>query len=752
MQRWLSAARHPRRHDGVIASAFLVLPWVLVWALAPHHRLDATSVTILVSVTIPLAGLWLTWAGLRNASRSGPGDDKAGGVIIGQVVYQQRRGVTGKPVRLADPPPLLAGREDLLAELDTRLTSGDNSGPRTVALCGLGGVGKTSVALAYAHRHLAEVGAAWRFAAEDPTVLAAGFAELAAQLGALNVADELDPVASVHGTLAAFPERWLLIFDNAPDRAAVERFLPSAGRGRVLVTSRDPNWPPGQVLEVPMLGSEVAADFLISRTGDRDEQAATELATELGGLPLALEQAAAYIQASGGSLAGYLALFRQRRPELLVRGQPMGYDSTVAATWALAFGKLEQSTTQAAGLLRLLAFCAPEPVPLRLLLQGQRGLTKRLRRPVAKVVKRLQDPLVTSDAIAELRRYSLVTSAGDESVLVHRLVQAVTADQMPSGVASQWRQAAAAVIEAAIPGDTRLPVTWPLCALLLPHAQAALSDDSPGMARLANYLGELGNFASAAELCQRVLDARERSLGPEHPETLTARGSLARWTGRSGDAAAARDQCAALLPIQERVLGPDHRDTLSTRSSLAGWTGQAGDAAAARDQYAALLPIRERVLGAEDPDTLHTWSSLARWTGWAGDAAAARDRLAVLLPIRERVLGAEDPDTLNTRNNLADWTGRAGDAGAARDQYAALLPIRERVLGPEHPHTLATRQGVASWTGQAGDAAAARDQYAALLPIQERVLGAEHPDTLSTRANLARWTQEADGDADLSMN
>ncbi len=258
-------------------------------------------------------------------------------------------------MRLADPPPLLAGREDLLAELDTRLTGGDDSGPRTVALSGLGGAGKTSVALAYAHRHLAEVGVAWRFAAEDPTVLAAEFAELAAQLGARDDADTRDPVASVHGTLAAYPEQWLLIFDNASDRAAVERFLPPAGRGRVLVTSRNPSWPPGQVLDVPVLGTEVAASFLVTRTSDRGEQAATELAVELGGLPLALEQAAAYIQASGGNLTGYLESLRQRRPDMLARGEPTGYDSTVAATWALAFEKLEQSAPQAAGLLRLLA-------------------------------------------------------------------------------------------------------------------------------------------------------------------------------------------------------------------------------------------------------------------------------------------------------------------------------------------------------------------------------------------------------------
>ena len=204
----------------------------------------------------------------------GPGSVVAdrGGIAIGQVV-QQRAGVTGKPVRLADPPPLLAGREDLLAELDTRLTGGDGSGPRTVALCGFGGSGKTSVALAYAHRHLAEVGVAWQFAAEDATVLAAGFGELAAQLGARDVVDTRDPVASVHGVLAAFPAGWLLVFDNAPDRASVQAFLPPAGRGRVLITSQNPNWP-GQAVDVPVLDPDVAADFLVNRTGEPDRRAA----------------------------------------------------------------------------------------------------------------------------------------------------------------------------------------------------------------------------------------------------------------------------------------------------------------------------------------------------------------------------------------------------------------------------------------------------------------------------------------------
>ena len=158
---------------------------------------------------------------------------------------------------------------------------------------GWAGRGRRSVALAYAHRHLAEVGVAWQFAAEDPTVLAAGFAELAAQLGALDL-------AATRGTrwrrctrsLAAFPGPWLLIFDNAPDRAAVERFLPPAGPGRVLITSRN-----AKLAARPGAGGadaghrRSAADFLVSRTGDPDRQAAAELAAELGGLPLALEQA-----------------------------------------------------------------------------------------------------------------------------------------------------------------------------------------------------------------------------------------------------------------------------------------------------------------------------------------------------------------------------------------------------------------------------------------------------------------------------
>jgi len=621
---------------------------------------------------------------------------------------QASQDLAGLALRVATRPVFLAGREALLAELDARL-AGDGGGPRVAVLYGLGGAGKTSVAIEYAHRHLAEVEVCWQFAAEDPAVLAAEFGVLAAQLGTRQAADARDPVASVHGALARMGAGWLVVFDNVPDRASVAPFMPPAGPGRVLITTQNQIWPPGQAVDVPVLEVDVAADFLVSRTGDPDQEAARELAGLLGGLPLALEQAAAYVQATGTTLARYLLLFRDRQADLLARGEVAGHPD-VAATLGLALSRLGEQAP-AAGLVRLLAFLAPEPVPLAVLLAGDAAADRLSPAVAAAVGDLLGNEVAAGDAIAALRRYSLVTPAGDGLVLVHRLVQAITRAQLPVGEAEGWGQAAAALVEAAVPADTRLPAAWPVCAVLLPHARAVLDLTSSGIQEIAKYLGFSGSYPAARDLSQLVADAH---------------------TGSD-------------------AYGPEHRDTLAARHNLALWTGEAGDAAGARDQYVALLPISERILDAEHPQTLTTRHELARWTGLAGDAAGARDQFAGLLPVSERVQGAEHPNTLTTLHDLAYWTGEAGDAAGARDQYAALLPIRERVQGPEHPDTLTTRGNLAYWTGQAGDAAAARDQYAALLPIRERVLGAEHSDTLSTRANLAYWTgQAADAAADAS--
>jgi Domain of unknown function (DUF4062)/Tetratricopeptide repeat len=664
--------------------------------------------------------------------------------LAGDAAARRRTASDGGPggvaVRVAPRPVFLAGREDLLARLDAWLAGHKGPGPGVVVLCGLGGAGKTSVAVEFAHRKLDGLGVVWQLPAEEPAALAAGFGELAARLGAGDGPG--DPVARVQAALAGRSD-WLLVFDNVADPAAVKGMLPPVGGGRVVITSQYAHWPGGQVVDVPMLDRATAAGFLLARTGagPEHEQATAELAVELGGLPLALEQAAAYMRAAGRSIGEYLELFRARRDELLGRGEAAGYDKRVTTTWALAFAELGQDGP-AVGLLRLAACCAAEDIPLPLLLRPRPEL--ELGAQVAPLLgPLLEDELARDDAVAALRRYSLISAPRAGRVSVHRLVQAITLAQLPAAEAAAWRQATAAVIEAALPPDTYQPAAWPTLAALLPHAQAALDPASDGMYKIATYLGVIGSYAAARDLQQHVLQAREAGLGAEHPATLNARDNLAYWTGYAGDAATARDQYAALLPVRERVSGAENAHTLIARAGLARWTGTAGDATEARDQYSALLPMMERVSGAEHPATLNVRANLAYWTGAAGDAATARDQLAALLPVRERVSGAEHPHTLNVRANLAYWTGAAGDAAAARDQFAALVPVRERVLGAEHPDTLTTRDNLAYWTGAAGDAAAARDQFAALLPVRERVLGAEHPDTLTTRAGLAYWTEQA---------
>ena len=322
------------------------------------------------------------------------------------------------------------------------------------------------------------------------------------------------------------------------------------------------------------------------------------------------------MQATGTTMARYLPMFRAHQAALLARGEVSGHPADVAATVELALSRLEAEAPPAAGLLRLLAFLAPEPVPLGLLLAGEQG-TALLSPEVVATVGPLQgDPVAAGDVITALRRYSLITPAGDGLVLVHRLVQAITRTQIRMDTTDQWQQAAAALIEAAIPGNTELPATWPVCAVLMPHARAVLDMTSRSMTRIAQYLGYSGSYTAARDLSQQITDALtgDDAHGPEHPDTLYSRYELAYWTGEAGDAVGARDQFAALLPLRERVQGAEHPGALVTRHELARWTGQAGDVAGARDQFAALLPLRERVQGLEHPGALVTRANLAHWT------------------------------------------------------------------------------------------------------------------------------------------
>jgi tetratricopeptide (TPR) repeat protein len=690
---------------------------------------------------------------------------------------------TAPAVSLPPRPPVLAGRDSLLADLHSRLAGGDWGWPRVIVLTGLAGVGKTSIATEYAHRNR-PAGVAWQFHAENPIALADEFAELSRRLSSLGqAADAEDRVSLVHEALASSDEPWLLIFDNAPDADSLQTFLPATGRGVVLITSQSALWGQAETIEVPGLADESAISFLLERTRQTDRLAAAELAHEATGLPLALEQMGGYISATGVSLDRYLDMYQGARPKMLARGKPVGYPKTVVTAFSLAFAHIEREAPRAAGLMRLLACLAPDPVPIELLLRPLEG--SRFSTRWIKFLRLLPtDPVSIPDAVAELRKFSLVRPAGSDAVVAHRLVIAVALGQLGI-LRSAYMRLARRLVAAAVPADVGLPRNWPTLGVLLPHAQLVLRDDAAQLRRLAAYLaasgsyrasrdllekaamgpvrrgragsadmlvarlglatqiGHAGNAAQARDMLTELLPACERILGSEHPETLACRSNLAAFTGQAGKPVQARDLYSELVQVYQRVLGPDDPRTVQTRGQLAVYVGEAGDPARARDMFAELHQEQERTLGPEHPTTMKTLGHLAFWTGHAGDRERARDLFAELRQMQERVLGPEHPSTLATLSNLALLTGQAGSPARARDLYLELLPIRERVLGREHPETLMARNDLAAFTDEAGDHVRARDLYVELQPVQERVLGPEHPETLKTRGNIASLTGRA---------
>ncbi|MBW8485884.1 tetratricopeptide repeat protein [Actinomadura parmotrematis] len=728
--------------------------------LPPVDRVDARHLVGLPrSPRRVFVGRDQVLAGLHRSLGAGAGAPRQA-----EVITQQPRPA------VADPGPGGGGRV-----------------PDGRAVVGLGGIGKSELALQYAHRHADGYELVWWINAETSEEVQAGLARLCRELCMPldSAAATQAPAAEAAGWAVAWlagHSGWLLVLDNAEEPADLDELLArlssrparaerEEGRvgGRVLITSRRATgWDDlATVLALPVLAAAEGADLLAQTTGTSLDALALragfgveggdggdgeggrvlrELAEALGGLPLALNQAGAYIATVPGMTpALYLERLRES-PHWALQARPLvglgrarrppagaaarGDRQVVAATWTLTMDSITAALPLAGRVMRILARFAPDRLPRRVL-DGLPGAA----------------PWQVGEALGLLAAHSMIETTSDGGhVSVHRLVQAVTDAALTDDERADDQEQAADLLARSFPEDPRSLASWPVWGELVPHAHAALHPASDAMRRVLNYLDASGDYRTARDLAATRITALEYSLGPDHPETFTARHDFARWTGETGDAARARDLYAELLPHRERVQGADHPDTLATRHNLARWTGEAGDAERARDLYTELLPHRERISGPDHIGALAARHNLARWTGVAGDAARARDLYIELLPHEERILGPDHPGTLATRHNLAAWTGHAGDAERARDLYTELLPDRERVLGSYHPETLTTRANLAYWTGHAGDAGHARDLYIELLPHRERVQGPDHPDTLTARANLARWTGEA-GDA-----
>jgi hypothetical protein len=269
---------------------------------------------------------------------------------------------------------MFTGRDDLLARLSQELRAGGAAAVvQAKALYGLGGVGKTHLVLEYAHRHADDYDLVWWIRADQPAGIPGQLVALARRIGIPEAIEQAETVAAVLDELRHHG-RWLLVFDNAEEPAALRPYWPPGGRGHVLVTSRNPSWTGwATAIPVEVLTRAEAIAFLQQRAG-LDEQAADALADALGDLPLALEQAAAYLEQTGTPPSEYLDLLRDRGPELFDLGRPVTSEQTIATTWTVSLEQIRTTTPVAEDLLVLCAFLGPDGgVPLMVEKQAGAG-------------------------------------------------------------------------------------------------------------------------------------------------------------------------------------------------------------------------------------------------------------------------------------------------------------------------------------------------------------------------------------------
>jgi tetratricopeptide (TPR) repeat protein len=636
------------------------------------------------------------------------------------------------------PKPFFIGRSQVLADLEARLHAADGPVGRVV-LAGLGGVGKTSVAVEFVYQRQADYELVWCVNGEQPASLLADLAALANQLCLATNAPQEAQVLALRGWLERH-QRWLLVLDNVVGPQQVAEVLPRTATGQVVITSRSGvGWERlASVLPVEALAPADAAGLLLTRaggTGAIAEAAATTLATSLGGLPLALEQAGAYVAATGTiTLAEYAELFATRGLELLKRGQPLGYQHTVATTWSLALERLREEEPTAVELLTLASFLGPDDLPLPLLAAH----VQELPEPLAQLAS---DPLALADTVATLRRYSLIRAVAD-GLYVHRLLQAVVREGLDADAQQEWVAVAVRLLSAAFPIDSDEVVNWPECQRLLDHVVAVanhggrLDVAADGWLRLVHqaavYLWSRGQYQQALTLHEQAVAGFRRVLGEDHPDTLRSMYRLAGTLRNLGDLQRALQLHEQTLIAQRRVLGEDDPDTLQSMFSVALTRRDLGDLQGALQLFEQTLTARRRVLGDDHPNTLWSMNSVARTRRMLGDLQGARQLHEQTLTARRRVLGDDHPNTLWSMNDLAETRRALGDLQGALSLHNETVRARRRVLGEDHPGTLLSMNNLAETRRDLGDLQGALQAHEQTLTARRRVLGDDHPNVLQS--------------------
>jgi tetratricopeptide (TPR) repeat protein len=675
------------------------------------------------------------------------------------------------------------GRNAILEKLRDQLVGGSTAVVLPQALYGLGGVGKTQVALEYAHRFMADYDLVWWVSADQIELVNPALAELARRLGIPvgdNVAEAAQAARDELRRGGRFP-RWLLVFDNAGDPKDLEPYIPG-GMGHVLITSRNQAWSRvADPLEVDVFTRAESIEHLLRRVRGLDRDDAEKVAVALGDLPLAIEQAGAWLEETGMPAATYAVQLETQLPQVLAMNPPPDYPRPVAATWNLSFQQLSSRSPAAARLLQLCAFFAPESISMALLYSDD------MIRALVPYDETLREKLVLGRVIREIGRFALMkVDQGNNAVQIHRLVQAVIRSQMTDKQQEDACHDVHKILVGARPrqGGTDDPENWVRYDEIWPHILPSrarecggvetrqlliervrylrqrgefdsglafgnsLEDAWKGRAgvdasqtlhlrfEIANVLRAQGRFRQARDLDAQTLARQRDALRADHPHILMTAGGLAADLRALGEFDEALERSRETYDSFKDLLGEDHPRTLGAANNLAVSLRLVGDCFAALELDEDTLARRRRVLGQHHPLTLYSAASLARDLREAGEYAESAERLRPVYDQYKQVLGVDSPDTLRTAKSLAVSLRKAGHREEAKRLTDETHGRYLQRYGPTPPDSLACTLELAAGLSALDEKDRARQVATEVRARYAESLGADHPYTLAADNNL----------------
>ncbi|MFI1163584.1 FxSxx-COOH system tetratricopeptide repeat protein [Streptomyces sp. NPDC020801] len=651
-----------------------------------------------------------------------------------------------RPTVLGNMPPrnaLFTGRDDLLRSLEQDLSQG----PTAVlphALHGMGGVGKSQLALEYVYRNASRYDVVWWIPAERPAQIAQALVELAQRLGLPVTAEANTAVPAVLEALrTGQPYRnWLLVFDNAESPESVRGYFPTAPGsgpvGSILVTSRNPQWNTlAHPLEVDVFKREESIHLLQRRNPDLPESEADQLAAVLGDLPLAVEQASAWRAETGMPASEYLRLFAEKKAELMTVSQPTHYEETVATAWNVSLDHLERKNAAALQLLQVCAYFAPEPISRTL-------FSRAPVEPIAPDLDRaLTDPLRLGRAIREINRYSLAKiDHRTNSIQMHRLVQAVLIARMPHEQRARMQHGAHLLLAGDTPRNPQDPAHWPQFGELYPHVLVSEAVKSPSrhvrqmVQSVAEYLFYWGEHEGAREFAQSAYDQWCELHGEDDRQTLVLGRHLryVLWTmGRYEDAAALSQRMRSVL---ERPEADADEELLRVLGLVAADRRAQGD-------FKESLRINEEVYqralryGDDEPETLVHAHNLAVSLRVNGRFQHALELDQQTWQRKTQMYGEEALSSMLTESSVALDRRERGEYLAAVQLFENITERYRQQVGDNHPNTLRNLARLGVSLRKAGR----HEEAAELTRLARKELlsryGPEHPDSLVASLNLS---------------